>query len=708
MANNDETVAASTPPKRNVKPASSPAKTVAATKPAVARPQARPAATVAAAPARPVARPVARPAASASATVAAKPRPMAAASATVASTASAAKVSPSTERKVRKIGKYEVIKKLAQGGMGAVYIGFDPDLQQKVIIKKQILKDNRNAEERFKQEAKILRDLQSPNIVNTYEYFKIGKSSYFVEELIDGSSLDSLLEKYKKSRAAEVNDNPASDWAKEGPLGTALPLYIFREACYGLQFAHANGIVHRDIKPGNLLISKDGRIKLTDFGIAANDKMEDTSIDSEDMDVEEQQNDNGDNLTVAGAILGTPAYMSPEQAVDSSEVDEKADVFSMGVMLYEMLTGEKPFDLPIDLNTLKPNEAVMTAIKKGKFKNDPKKLNPSIPRGILSMIKSMLKFKASSRCSISDVIKVLDKYLSRCEIDKLEKELEASVKAFDRNEHHRIVFFKQKLPIALIVVSSILAAVLIGGGAYFAIQKRNQEYVTNKLAYKSNVAFRPVNIIMKTPKEDANVAGVNFPIIAYFYKDDKANPSDVLCNGDPNVDDVSDTSVEFALMDESALTDAQKKSKFHYYSSSLFYAKAGNYRVKLVFGSYIIWKTIKIELGEDKKKNAEPEKIWIEDLALKFSEMQKNKEITLIVNVVDVKTDKPVKNPVITIENPNKKYVPLKDLTQKEKKQLTIWRVRATADGYSSSEFSIKPDWYQDKLLVNIGLESLR
>lgn len=692
MENNDKTVAAPSAPKRPARPASSPAKTVASGS------GSKPAAKTVASPA---------PAKTVASTVAAKPKTVSATvSATVAGSSSA-RIS-STERKVRKIGKYEVIKKLAQGGMGAVYIGFDPDLQQKVIIKKQILKDNRNAEERFKQEAKILRDLQSPNIVNTYEYFKIGKSSYFVEELIDGSSLDSLLDKYKRYRASEINDNPNSDWAKEGPIGTALALYIFREACYGLQFAHANGIVHRDIKPGNLLISKDGKIKLTDFGIAANDKMEDTSIDSEEIEEEEVSSDNADTLTVAGAILGTPAYMSPEQAVDSSEVDEKADVFSMGVMLYEMLTGEKPFDLPIDLNTLKPNESVMGAIKKGKFNNDPKKLNPSIPCSILSVLKKMLKFKPENRISILNVIKVLDKYISRYETDRLEKELETAVKACDRNEHHRIVFFKPRKPVALIAVSTILAAVLVFGIFTIEHRKYTDWYQSNKISYRDNGSFKAVRMIMKTPKEDANVDGVNFPIVAYFYKDDKANPSDIVCTGKSEDDDFSDTSVDFALMDASELTDGQKKSMFNYYSSDLFYAKAGNYRVKLVFGSYIIWKTIKIELSDDKKKNLEPEKIWIEELAIQYSGMQKNKDMVVIPTVVDLKTEKTIKNAVITVENSKKKYVPIKELTEYEKKTMKIWRVRATADGYSSSEFSIKPDWYQDKILINIGLESLR
>ncbi len=714
MANNDETVAAAAAPKKPARSASSsPAKTVAAgsgSKP-VAKAVAghAPAKTVASAPVR------SAPRASAPKTAALKTvaGPSAAAAKTVADSPSATVAVSSSKtssagKKTRKIGKYDVIKKLAQGGMGAVYIGFDPDLQQKVIIKKQILKDNRNAEERFKQEAKILRDLQSPNIVNTYEYFKIGKGSYFVEELIDGSSLDSLLEKYKQYRASEINDNPNSDWANEGPIGTALALFIFREACYGLQFAHSNGIVHRDIKPGNLLISKDGKIKLTDFGIAANDKMEDTSIDSEDIDSDDGASESGDSLTVAGAILGTPSYMSPEQAVDSSEVDEKADVFSMGVMLYEMLTGEKPFDMPIDLGTLKPNENVMAAIRKGKFNNDPRKLNSSIPLSILCMLKKMLKFNPSARCSISSVIKVLDKYLSKFETDRLEKELETAVKACDKGEHHRIVFFKPRKPIALGIVSAVLAAVLIGIVAWNLQEKRAADYRMQKIAYRDNGSFKAARLIMKTPKEDAGVDGVNFPIVAYFYKDDKANPSDVVCKGDDKEDDISDSSVNFSLMEPSELTEGQKKSMFNYYSSDLFYVKGGNYRVKLVFGSYIIWKTIKIDLSDDKEKNLVPEKIWIEELAVQYSGMQKNREIVVIPTVVDLKTEKVIKNAVITVENSKKKYVPFKDLTEYEKKTMKIWRVRATADGYSSSEFSIKPDWYQDKILINIGLESLR
>ena len=151
------------------------------------------------------------------------------------------------------IGKYKNCTKIATGGMGAVYLATHPELKRKVVIKKLILKSGGAAiRERFKREARILSELSSPYVVRMFDYFTEGRANYIVLEFVDGMSLDKLIE-------------------KQVSLPPELALLIFLDACLGLKNAHSKDIVHRDIKPGNILISKRAEVKLADFGIASDD-----------------------------------------------------------------------------------------------------------------------------------------------------------------------------------------------------------------------------------------------------------------------------------------------------------------------------------------------------------------------------------------------------------------------------------------------------
>ena len=134
------------------------------------------------------------------------------------------------------IGKYKIMGLVAKGGMGAVYKAVHPSLKRLVILKKLTIRNNPTVRERFKREAQILLDMQSPYIVHLFDYFIEGQSHYIVEEFVDGMSLAQVLD-------------------KQVALGTEIALLIFLDACLSLKFAHARSIVHRDIKPGNILIS---------------------------------------------------------------------------------------------------------------------------------------------------------------------------------------------------------------------------------------------------------------------------------------------------------------------------------------------------------------------------------------------------------------------------------------------------------------------
>ncbi|MBN2546441.1 MAG: serine/threonine protein kinase [Spirochaetes bacterium] len=261
-----------------------------------------------------------------------------------------------------KIGKYEIIEKIGQGGMGAVLKAKHPTLDRYIIIK-QLTISKPNVIERFKREARIMLDLRDEHIVQVYDHFKEGKYFYIAMEYVNGLSLDELIDdkRYLSNEAAVI---------------------IFSEICKGLKHAHDKGIIHRDIKPANVLISKNGSVKLTDFGIATSKK----EIES--------------NLTREGSTLGSPAYMSPEQIYDTKKVDKRADIYSLGVTLYKMVTGKLPYPANISPETI-------TMISKGKYVL-PNKINPKIIPKIQKIITKCMKPKKSQRYKdVNEIIRTL-------------------------------------------------------------------------------------------------------------------------------------------------------------------------------------------------------------------------------------------------------------------------------------------------------------
>jgi serine/threonine-protein kinase len=272
-------------------------------------------------------------------------------------------------RQITKVGKYTVIDRIARGGMGAVYKAKHPTLKRYVILKQLILRGGSGFIQRFKREASLMIDFKDEHIVQVYDHFKEGSSYYIVMEYVDGISLDKLIE-------------------QRGFLSSEVAALIFIEICKGLKYAHDKDVIHRDIKPANILISRDGEIKLVDFGIA-------TSKESDD-----------DGLTKAGMTLGTPSYMSPEQITDTRKVDKRADIYSMGVVLYEMVTGQKPFPSSFT------REAIHL-INKGSYKN-PKKLNPSIPNLFRGVIRKTMNHNLAKRYKdVQQVINKFSKYTRR-------------------------------------------------------------------------------------------------------------------------------------------------------------------------------------------------------------------------------------------------------------------------------------------------------
>src|SRR5919108_6664561 len=209
-------------------------------------------------------------------------------------------------------GRYRIVRKLGTGGMADVYLAEDQELGRRVAIK--ILDDRHAADdqfvERFRREAKNAAGLSHPNIGSIYDRGEAEGTYYIAMEYLDGRSLKELI-------------------VARGPAPIHISVDYARQILAAIRFAHRHGIVHRDIKPHNVLVDGEGRLKVTDFGIARAGVSQ---------------------MTEAGSIIGTAQYLSPEQA-KGAPVDERSDLYSVGVLLYELLTGTVPFsgDTPVEI-----------------------------------------------------------------------------------------------------------------------------------------------------------------------------------------------------------------------------------------------------------------------------------------------------------------------------------------------------------------------
>src|SRR5258706_77110 len=202
--------------------------------------------------------------------------------------------------------------------MAEVYRGYQPSLDRFVAIKllHPFLADDPEFKDRFEREARNVARLRHPNIVQVYdfEYDTESESFYMVMELIDGQTL--------KDRLNSLGDEP---------MAVNEVLRIMREATQALAYAHARGMIHRDVKPANLMIDSDGRVVLTDFGIA--------------------KIVTGQQFTASGGMVGTPAYMAPEQGLGEAG-DERSDLYSLGVILFQLATGRLPYDAETPLSII--------------------------------------------------------------------------------------------------------------------------------------------------------------------------------------------------------------------------------------------------------------------------------------------------------------------------------------------------------------------
>ncbi|MBE6344687.1 MAG: serine/threonine protein kinase [Spirochaetaceae bacterium] len=512
------------------------------------------------------------------------------------------------------IGKYKVISIIAKGGMGTVYKALHPSLKREVILKKLTIRGNPAIRERFKREAQILLDLQNPYIVHMYDYFIEGSYHYIALEFVDGMSLDKVLK-------------------KQVVLPNQITMLIFLDACYALSYAHSKGIVHRDIKPGNLLISKRAGVKLADFGIASTDK------------------ESEDDLTQSGVTLGTPSYMPPEQFADSKSVDKRADIYAMGVMLYEMATGSKPFN-----GSLSPE--TVAQIQKGKY-IPPEKLDKSISPVICRLIKKMIRPDPKKRYQdIAPVIKIVKKYLKEYDTRFLRENLARIILAGDKSFNVPKIEPKKHTGRKIALIASCVIAFFAG-----IFYLWNEGFIHK---YLLRAYYTPLSVSITLPATASPQA--DLPLRAFFFENDNEEIPEV--KGSRRV----------------FIPEENNNAQAVVYRTEPVYLRPGEYRIKVAAGPYVWWKSIRVE-----KKDA---------FAKLDLRSYTSRNITVHGTAIDADTGKEITSDTKFQVLSEGKWVSLDNFDKSRLKTAGVWKFKAVAKGYQEEIFSLLIDWYQDELFI--------
>ncbi len=309
-------------------------------------------------------------------------------------------------------GRYQIIEELGKGGMGKVYKVIDTRINEKIalkLIKPEISSDKKTLE-RFGNELKLARKITHKNVGKMFDINEEQGTHYITMEYVSGQDLKGLIR-------------------QSGQLGIGTTVSIAKQICEGLSEAHKAGVVHRDLKPNNIMIDREGSVRIMDFGIARSLKEK--------------------GITGAGVIIGTPEYMSPEQ-VEGKEVDQRSDIYSLGIVLYEMVTGRVPFegDTPF----------IIGVKHKSEVPRDPKELNAQIPEDLSCVILRCLEKNKEQRYQSAGEV--------RSELENIEKGIPSTVRVIPERKpltsrEITVTFGLKKLLVPALVFVGIIAVGVI-------------------------------------------------------------------------------------------------------------------------------------------------------------------------------------------------------------------------------------------------------
>jgi serine/threonine protein kinase/tetratricopeptide (TPR) repeat protein len=309
-------------------------------------------------------------------------------------------------------GRYQVIEELGHGGMGRVYKVFDTDIKEKIalkILRPEIALDKETVE-RFSNELKLARKISHRHVCRMFDLGKAEGTTFITMEFVPGEDLKKLIR-------------------KTGQFGAGRAVSIGKQVCEGLAEAHHLGVVHRDLKPQNIMVDEDGNARIMDFGIARSLQ--------------------GKGITGAGVMIGTPEYMSPEQ-VEGKEVDERSDIYSLGIILYEMVTGHVPFegDTPFTIGVKHKSERP----------RNPRELNAHIPEDLNRLILRCLEKDKGKRYQTAEELRI--------DLEKVEQGLPTTERTAPKRKSTTsreitVTFSARKLVIPAIALISLIAAGII-------------------------------------------------------------------------------------------------------------------------------------------------------------------------------------------------------------------------------------------------------